>query len=347
MLNGSEPTETVGLTPKSRPQYHYFYGSTDGDDTANNGSEGVSSSNNNPDQEQDSLIGEELVSTDHEEDGAPTPSQSEKDLEHLVITNNNGTRRRWWNRSPGQTGPGGVARLVLVLALALLMSTVLVVLFPHTSETLPQSQAVFIPFPAVLRSDYGDPVDKFIDTDLFHPSLLSDTEPRTFVFPFPTGAFWTNLVLPSPDGEVSYPIVVYPYSYKWSGTELQVSYPYLHRFTDSRSIRDTFAPELSFTTTEDIQARYVTKFDPLSVTLRYVTGTTEKWEASLVQGSPYVTLKYIKATPVIKALSIFNAIMCPGDDDENFSDLTDDDEVSDESSSSHRRLFGVCSIDVS
>lgn len=348
-IGGSDVSEGTALTAKSRPQFNYFYGSTadDDDNTAAASVLDTSINTNNPDQEQESLIGEELVSTDHEGDGLPTPSHSEKDLEHLVITNNNRTRRRWWNRSPGQTGPGGVARLALVLVLALLMSTFLVVLFPHTSESLPQSRSVFVPFPAVLRSDYGDPVEKFIDTNLFHPSLLSSTEPRTFVFPFPTGAFWTNLVLPSPDGEVSYPIVAYPYSYKWSDTELQVSYPYLHRFTDAKSIRDTFAPELSFSTKEEIQARYVTKFDPLSVTLRYVTGSVEKWGASLVQGSPYVTLRYIKATPVIKALSIFNAVLCPGDDDENFSDLNDDDEVISDSSSGRRKLFGVCSIDVS
>ena len=87
--------------------------------------------------------------------------------------------------------------------------------------------------------------------------------------------------------------------------------------------------------------RYVTKFDPLSVTLRFVSSDDSKSESVLVQGSPYVTMKYLKVTPVLAPLSTFKAVKCPGDDDENFSDLLDDEE------DGNRRLFGVCSVAVS
>ncbi len=60
-----------------------------------------------------------------------------------------------------------------------------------------------------------------------------------------------------------------------------------------------------------------------------------------MQGSPYATIKYLKATSILKALSIFKSVQCPGDEDENFSDLLEDEE------DGGRRLFGVCSIEVS
>ena len=95
---------------------------------------------------------------------------------------------------------------------------------------------------------------------------------------------------------------------------------------DALTILDTFAPDLKLSTVEDIAKRYVTQFDPLSVTLRFVSTPDSKWETALVQGSPYLTLQYLKATPVIAPLSIFSAVQCPGDadEDENFGDLLDD-----------------------
>jgi endoglucanase Acf2 len=322
--------EDVSLTARARPQYHYFYGSTEN---------GVEATDGGTEEEQGSLIGEGLVMTDNDEE---TTRTSEHDLPHLVIT-------KGWCKSeaqPTSVGPTsvGVRRTFVIIALALAMSTFLVVLFPHTSQPLPPAQTAFMPFLSVERADYGDPVEGFIDLDLFHPNLLSDdSDSRTFVFPFPTGAFWTNLVVPPPAGEISYPVAVYPYAYKWSETVLQASYPASHRLTDRLSIRDAFVPELTFSTRETVQGRAVTRFDPLSVSLRFSTGSGKNWESTLVQGSPYITIRYVKATPVLKALSIFKSVQCPGDDDENFSDLNTDDEIHDE----QRRLFGVCSMDVS
>ena len=96
----------------------------------------------------------------------------------------------------------------------------------------------------------------------------------------------------------------------------------------------------TITTAEDITMRFVTKFDPLSVTLRYVAVVSvSKWEAYLVQGSPYLTMKYLNASPIFKPLTTFKSVQCPGDDDENFSDLLDEDDTG-----GRRSLFGVCSM---
>jgi Glycosyl hydrolase family 81 C-terminal domain/Glycosyl hydrolase family 81 N-terminal domain len=251
--------------------------------------------------------------------------------------------------------------LVICLLIIGSLTTVMGIIFivPHSTDSLsplPSSssgtsgrlssssfptQTFTIPFPKVDRSDFGDPVENFIDTTLFHPNLLnnkgsgSTPSSQTFQFPFPTGAFWTNMIVHSPQGDVSYPIAVYPYAYRWSPTSLQVSYPAAHRvLPDTNTISDTFAPDLSIGTKEKITNRYVTAFDPLSVTLRFVTDANSKWETALVQGSPYVTLQYLSQTPVFRPISIFDAVQCPGDDDENFSDMEDDETASTTSTSS-------------
>ena len=99
--------------------------------------------------------------------------------------------------------------------------------------------------------------------------------------PFPSEAFWTNLVIqPTPDRGLSYPIMSYPYGYKWNPSLLQVSYPPLRRLSDDISIRDIFNPDLTFSTEETITKRNIVRFDPLSVTLRYY-GNQVNGEAEL------------------------------------------------------------------
>ena len=335
-MSSNEYQDRDSLSSRSRPQYHYFYGSTD--DVADSIAEGN-------EQEQDSLIGEELLPTDHEED---TPTHIEHDFQHLLITNGDSSKA-WFGGSRPQpqqeNNSHGLGRAFLLVLITAFVSTLFAsLLLPHTSQSVPSSQAFYIPFPEVNRADYGDPVEGFIDMDLFHPTLVSDSEARSFVFPFPTGAFWTNLVVPSPNEEESYPIVVYPYAYKWSDSTLKISYPSGHRVMSKQSIVDTFKPDLSISTIENIANRFVTKFDPLSVTLRFVATVSSKWETALVQGSPYATMQYLNATPAFEAPSMFKSVLCPGDD-ESFSDLLEDEDI--EARGENRRLFGVCSLSVS
>jgi len=137
--------------------------------------------------------------------------------------------------------------------------------------------------------------------------------------PFPTGAFWTNLVLkPTSDEGLSYPIFAYPYGFKWSPTTLVTSYPPLRRKVDATSIRDVFNPDLTFGSEEAIANRHVLSFDPLSVSVRFLISDhrnrSNYWESYIVRGSPYVTIFYRAATPVITPLSIFKSVMCPRDE---------------------------------
>lgn len=327
----------VGVPGMLRPQYHYFYGSTD------SGADNVTV-NTNETHEQDSLIGEVLVPTDNEEE---IVTNGEHDLQHLLIGDGDSTKYRFSSLQPiEKEGASGLGRALIILLLVASMSTFFVIFVPNPVERRPQTQSIIVPFPIVDRADYGDPVEDILDLNLFHPSLLSDEGQRTFRFPFPTGAFWTNLVVPSPDPKYSYPIVVYPYAYKWSETTLQLSYPSAHRVEDENHhwIADTFAPELTISTKEETTSRYVTKFDSLSVSLSFVATQESSWETILVQGSPYSTMKFVHATPVFRALSTFKSVQCPGDEAEDFHDFLDDGQ---ESNSGHRQLFGVCVIDVS
>ena len=197
-----------------------------------------------------------------------------------------------------------------------------------------------IPFAHVDRSDYSIPANQIIDSTLFDPSLRNDLEctdssnstclhtksrltsstsasvhgEPLLKVPMPTGAFWTNLVLPmDTDQGLSFPIMVYPYAYKWNSNSLALAYPSLRRIMDDLSIRDIFNPDITLKTTESVSTRHVTEFDPLSVTLRY---DLDKgfWETYLVQGSPWTTARYENATPILQAQSIFTSVECPNSD---------------------------------
>lgn len=176
--------------------------------------------------------------------------------------------------------------------------------------------------------------------------------------PFPSGAFWTNLVIqPTPDRGLSYPIMSYPYGYKWNPSLLQVSYPPLRRLSDDISIRDIFNPDLTFSTEETITKRNIVRFDPLSVTLRYygnqvngeaeLTGkdpdaATSYWESYLVQGSPYLTMLYNRMTPILTPLSTFQTFTCPRGANGTYKEhATDIDPVA-MNQTGATNFFGIC-----
>jgi len=203
----------------------------------------------------------------------------------------------------------------------------------------------YVPFTAINRGDESMKASDIIDINLFHPSLRSTNingndsnrvlqqqqqqqqrqqsqlQPLLKV-PFPTGAYWTNLVLKqtTSDHGLSYPIMNYPYAIKWSNINIEISYPFLHRLTDNISIRDIFQPDLTISAANEVMdQRFVGHFDSLSVALRYEKEQKDEsdlpsfYEMYLVQGSPYLTLKFHRTTPLITALSTFETIACPRD----------------------------------
>jgi endoglucanase Acf2 len=319
----------------ARPQYHYFYGSIDN----TTDTESVGNVDSPMATDQDSLVGESLITTDNEqEDDAPYGHL--QDFRQLLVTNGNhlvsikelevaNHHKPWYRSLLRDLRCGGnpllhVCFLVGGLSITLFIAAVLMFPGKDASATipLPMSELKFrMPFPRIDRGDYDDPVESIINKDLFHPSMLNAGERsprRIFNFPFPTGAFWTNLVLgPTADRGLSYPVSVYPYAYSWNEEMLQVSYPAKHRREDPKAIHDYYFPDLSFSCAEGGQKRLITGFDALSVSLEYTAKNDGVWRTWLVQGSPYVTIQYVNTSPYIRAFTTFTNIMCPRDGEGN------------------------------
>jgi endoglucanase Acf2 len=220
-----------------------------------------------------------------------------------------------------------------------------------------------MPWPQVDRSTYNDPMTNFMNPSLFHSSFFvkkqssaNSTDKSQFIFPYPTGSFWTNLVLPeTADQNLSYPIAVYPYAYKWADQILVVSYPAQHRAEDAKSIHDYFFPDLSLGLLPGVQppitARKIVAFDPLSVTLRFYTSIKSNyWETYLVQGSPYVTMKLSNVIPYVKAFTKFTDVLCPKEDvasDVAMNSLTVSNGLFRRKRRRRAANFGVCSSEIS
>jgi len=206
-----------------------------------------------------------------------------------------------------------------------------------SSSSSPEGTWHGVPYTQIGRESFGDSVSSIMDVSLFHPSLLYDqhvspsdgntrrrlaSSPKRFLkVPFPTGSFWTNLVLlpqkkqETKSNQFSYPIVAYPYAYQWSKLgKLQASYSAARRVIKDKGIQDAFAPDITLSSVQEIHTRHVVRFDSLSVTLRFYAGTSStdgNWETYIVQGSPYITAKYTGLAPELSALSDFVDIECP------------------------------------
>jgi endoglucanase Acf2 len=332
--------ESTRLTSRvPRQQYHYVYGSSSApshhSDRNDRSAVGACSPITT---DQDSLVGEGLILTDNEQDDEKIIFESEGDFQQLLMSNGNGvhvlgdtcinetTKSRNVGRGRRNLLAGlgcqrsrksqPVLYLLTVAGTASLFVIAFTVIFLYPGHwTRSKSDALMnMPFQRVDRGGYGDPVSGFIDKTLFDPTFINRrgrSSSREFIFPFPTGSFWTNFVLsPTADRGLSYPVVVYPYAYAWSQELLQVSYPAAHRHEEPTMIHDYFFPDLTFSSQEGAISRHVTHFDALSVTLRYSTAQAGKWETYLVQGSPYVTIRYDNASPIIHAPSTFTNVGC-------------------------------------
>jgi len=176
--------------------------------------------------------------------------------------------------------------------------------YPVVWYSTSDETTITIPFSQITRNS-----GSIVDWSLFGNEAMKTA--------FPTGAFWTNLILVQTTANkgYSYPIMVYPYGYAWNDQGgLQVSYPSQYRLTnDENSVRDIFIPDFTLKVgTETNKKRKVTHFDPLSVTLQFSDHDKNDdswWRSYLVPGSPYVTIKYQNVNqPTLHALSIFTSV---------------------------------------
>ena len=118
---------------------------------------------------------------------------------------------------------------------------------------------------------------------------------------FPTGSFWTNLVLAGPSNQV----VVPPYAIKWdddqSQANLQISYSAARRTHTARSVSDIFAPDFTFVFPGF--KRSVEHFSALSVTLQFTLDTDSFVSFPVCKGSPFISANFKKTKPILSALT--------------------------------------------
>ena len=131
---------------------------------------------------------------------------------------------------------------------------------------------------------------------------MSHPEPPTqywgnVVKPYPTGAFWSNLAVRQGDG----PVAVLPYGVKTLDMGVQVSYGATRRSVSQLAITDPFVADLQISSTQGYAGRSIESYDNVSVTMAYKTGLNGKFKTYLVKGSPYITVVYENATPIISA----------------------------------------------
>lgn len=119
----------------------------------------------------------------------------------------------------------------------------------------------------------------------------------TVTKPYPTGAFWTNLAVRNGDS----PIAVLPYGVKTVDAGIQVSYGATRRSVSQIAITDPFVCDLQISATQGYLSRAIESYDNVSVTMAYRTPLNGKYKTHLVKGSPYITVVYDGATPVISS----------------------------------------------
>lgn len=151
-----------------------------------------------------------------------------------------------------------------------------------------------------------------IDEMLLESSLIRSSpfrsvthpEPPTALWgsiskPYPTGAFFTNLVVRAGDG----PVATHPYGVKTLEVGIQVSYGAARRLVSRSAITDPFVSDWQISATQAYVSRAIESYDNFSVTMTYKTAGTPqgKYKAILVKGSPFITVVYENATPVISS----------------------------------------------
>ncbi|DAZ92504.1 TPA: hypothetical protein N0F65_012734, partial [Lagenidium giganteum] len=114
---------------------------------------------------------------------------------------------------------------------------------------------------------------------------------------FPTGAFWTNLVLD--DGTA--PVATFPYTVKVDAHALHVAYPF--RVVMPHVVQNGFVSEMVMSMATPATQHHVTQFDALSVHVRFFGSEDAarggEFTALLVRGAPYVTAQYTNAVPTV------------------------------------------------
>jgi endo-1,3(4)-beta-glucanase len=159
---------------------------------------------------------------------------------------------------------------------------------------LPQA---FVSSPAMLSAaDTVDPTLQSPFKPIVHPEPPS-TLWGTVSKPYPTGAFWTNFAVGTGESAVG----AYPYGIKALSAGIQISYGAGRRAVTKKAVTDYYAPDLQISAVQPNAAHSVEKYDKLSVKVGYKTVAGGLYHIHVVKSSPFVTVQYENAAPVISS----------------------------------------------
>ncbi|GLD98162.1 hypothetical protein PINS_up006859 [Pythium insidiosum] len=146
-----------------------------------------------------------------------------------------------------------------------------------------------------------------VSDDLYHPyDHRAPSQVLNDLPPFPTGAWWTNLVLDKGDTTV----VAFPYALRVRDGKLHASYPF--RVVTPTSIQSGYVAEIVLggvsTKPTDKWSHTVVGYDAFSATLEFSSDDDECsntdcfFVAYLVRGSPFLTVEYQQTKPTIESM---------------------------------------------
>lgn len=136
------------------------------------------------------------------------------------------------------------------------------------------------------------------------PSATWDDVPG----PYPTNAWW----LSAATGDEARPLNVLPNQVRAASDRLWLGPT--GEFNDvGVSIFSEYRDEIALGASEAVTARRIADYDLLSLTLTWATAGGGTMSAPLVRGSPYLTMLYDEATPVLTAGSAITAFSGSGD----------------------------------
>ena len=132
--------------------------------------------------------------------------------------------------------------------------------------------------------------------------IISHPEPPnslwgSVVKPYPTGSFWTNLVVRTGDGAIG----LHPYGIKTLDIGIQISYGAYRRVVSKQSIVDPFLCDLQISVAQQYMSRSIEAYDNISATMTYKTIGNGRYKAHLVKSSPFVTVVFDGTTPIISS----------------------------------------------
>lgn len=123
--------------------------------------------------------------------------------------------------------------------------------------------------------------------------------------PYPTNAFWTNLVVNDQywihdDNYGAGPVGIQPYGVSTTISGVSVSYGAMRRVVTQLAITDNFDEDILLSSVEPCLTYAVSRYDNLSVSMTFaVSGGS--YTAPLVKASPFITVVYDNATPVVSS----------------------------------------------